>query len=74
MKTELLLKVIPKTAWSAFFIFGPGERCGGGTIPANHPDFIRTVLSFYFQNLQKLGRPDFQEFQAINIPVFKVIF
>ena len=25
------------------------------SIPANHPDFIRTVLIFDFQNLQKTG-------------------
>ena len=32
-----------------------------------------TVPIFDFQNLQKSGRPDFLEFQPVNIPVFKII-
>ena len=43
-------------------------------IPANRPDFIGTVPIFDFLNLQKSGRPDFQEFQPVNIPVFKLVF
>ena len=36
--------------------------------------YLPTVPIFDFQNLQKSGRPDFQEFLPVNIPVFKVIF
>ena len=43
------------------------------SIPANHPNFVRTVLIFDFQNLKKLGHLNFLEYQAVNIPVFKVI-
>ena len=44
------------------------------SIPADQPDFIGTVPIFGFENLQKLGRPDFLKFQTVNIPVFEVIF
>ena len=36
--------------------------------------YLPTVLIFDFQNLQKSGRPNFQNFQLVNIPVFNVIF
>ena len=42
-------------------------------IPANRPDFIRTVPIFDFQNLKKLRHPDFLEFPPVNISDFKVI-
>ena len=35
--------------------------------------YLPTVAIFDFQNLQISGRPDFLEFQPVNIPVFKVI-
>ena len=31
--------------------------------------YLATIPIFYFQNLQESGHPDFQEFQAVNIPV-----
>ena len=46
------------------------------TISANRPNFIRTFPIFDFENLQKSGRPDFLEFEPVNITAFtcKVIF
>ena len=38
---------------------------------ANHPNFIGTVLSFYFQRLKKSGRPDFPKFQEATILAVK---
>ena len=35
------------------------------SIPANHPDFIRTIPCFDFQNLLKLEWPNFLEFQLL---------
>ena len=40
-------------------------------MPANCPDFVGTVPIFDFQNLQKSGRPDFLEFQPVNILVLR---
>ena len=47
---------------------------GGGGILANCRDFIKAVLIFDLQNLLKLGRPDFPEFQSVTVLVFKIIF
>ena len=43
-------------------------------IPVNCPDFFETVPILGFQDLQKWGRPDFLEFQQVNIPVFESFF
>ena len=57
----------PRMSLKLIFIFQAFEY-----ILANHPDFIRTVLIFDLQNLQKSGRPDFPEFQPVTILVFKI--
>ena len=49
----------------------PKKLFKGKCIPANRPDFIGIVPIIDFQNLQKSGRPDFLEFQPLNIPVFQ---